>query len=183
MEMMKANILLRKGELDEAEKLFQTGLWAAARDASMNLMGLSTACRRRGDFPAALERVESALEVERVLRTEELGGLTPSLRMVRAELLCLEGRPDEAMADLRFYVEGHMAMWERLKEPGQVRSPFYDKLNLSGVRMSAAYLSKNIRLTLEQSAELAALREREDFQALLAKLRLAEAQYAGQPGQ
>ena len=46
---------------------------------------------------------------------------------------------------------------------GQVRSPFYDKLNLSGVRMSAAYLSKNIRLTLEQSAELAALRERDNI--------------------
>ena len=182
VEMMKANILLRKGELDEAEKLFQTGLWAAARDASMNLMGLSTACRRRGDFPAALERVESALEVERVLRTEELGGLTASLRMLRAELLRLEGRPDEAMADLRLYVEGSMAMWERLKEPGQVRSTFYDRLNLSGVRISAAYLSKNIRLALEQSEELAALRAREDFQALLAKLRQAEAQYAGQPG-
>ena len=170
-EMMKANILLRKGELEEAERLYQAGLWAAAREASLNLAGLSNAARSRRDFPAAMERVEAALALERVLHTEELGGLSASLRMMRSELLRLEGRLDEAMEDLTGYVEQSMALWERLKEPEKVKSPFYDRLSLSGVRMSAAYLAKNILLVLEQSEELAPLREREDFQNLLAKLR------------
>lgn len=169
-ELMKANILLRKGELEEAEKLYQTGLWIAARDASMNLMGLSSAYRSRRDFPAAMERVETALALEEVLHTEELGGLSISLHLVRAELFRLEGRLDEAMEDLRFYVEQSLAMWERLKEPERVKSPFYDKLNLKGAGMSAAYLAKNVRLVLERSEELAPLREREDFQALLERL-------------
>lgn len=172
-EMTKANILLRKGDLEEAERLHQAGLWAAARDASLNLAGLNNAARSRRDFPAALERVETALELERVLHTEELGGLSAFLRMARAELLCLEGRLDEAMADLTGYVEQSMAQWERLKEPEKIRSPFYDKLRLSGAGMSAAYLARNVLLVLEQSEELAPLREREDFQNLLAKLRAA----------
>ena len=135
--------------------------------------GLSNAARSRRDFPAAMERVEAALALERVLHTEELGGLSASLRMMRSELLRLEGRLDEAMEDLTGYVEQSMALWERLKEPEKVKSPFYDRLSLSGVRMSAAYLAKNILLVLEQSEELAPLREREDFQNLLAKLREA----------
>ena len=41
--------------------------------------------------------------------------------------------------------------------------------------MSAAYLAKYIRAALEESEELASLREREDFQALLARLAETEA--------
>ena len=50
---------------------------------------------------------------------------------------------------------------------------------MRGSGMSTAYLAKYVRAALEESEELAALREREDFRALLARLAEAEAQSAG----
>ena len=174
-EMARANILLRKGELDEAEKRYQTGLWLAARDAAMNLIGLHHTALRRGNKETALELLEQAMEVERVLRVDELDGGAGSLRLLRAEVLCQEGRLDEAMEDLTGYVEGSLARWAELSGGDGIRSAFYDKLNVRASGISTAYLARNLRTVLEQGESAGLLGDREDFRALLARLAELEA--------
>lgn len=169
----RANILLRKGELAKAEKLYQTELWAAARNVSLNLIGIYNAAARREDWAKAMECVDIALTVEQSLHTEELGGLSASLHMMRAEILWRQGHMDEAMESLTVYVDRSLAQWARINSGEALRSTFYDKLDMRSSGMSAAYLAKYLRAALEESEELAPLREREDFQALL--LKLAEA--------
>ena len=174
-EMARANILLRKGELDEAEKRYQTGLWLAARDAAMNLIGLHHTALRRGNKETALELLEQAMEVERVLRVDELDGGAGSLRLLRAEVLCQEGRLDEAMEDLTGYVEGSLARWAELSGGDGIMSAFYDKLNVRASGISTAYLARNLRTVLEQGESAGLLGDREDFRALLTRLAELEA--------
>lgn len=168
--MTRANILLRKGELDGAEKLYQEELWSAGRSVTLNLVGLYNAAMRREDWQRAGEYMDAALAAEQTLHTEELGGLTGSLHMLRAELLLRRGRPEEAMEELTAYVDRSLAQWARLNGGEEIHSAFYDKLRVHASGMSGAYLAKFIRTALEQSEELAQLREREDFQVLLARL-------------
>lgn len=172
----RANILLRKGELDEAEKRYQTELWSAGRDVTLALVGMHNAACRREDWVRAMECVDMALAAERTLRTEELGGLSASLHMLRAEILRRQNRPDEAMEGLTAYVDRTLEQWERMSGGETPRSAFYDKLDMHSSGMSAAYLAKYIRAALEESGELASLRERADFQALLARLAELETQ-------
>ncbi len=175
-EMARANILLRKGELDEAEKLYQTGLWSSVRNVTMYLVGLHHVALRQEDGARALERLEQAMEVERVLRVDELDGGAGSLRLLRAEALCREGRLEEAMADLSGYVEGNLARWAKMSGGDEIRSAFYDKLNVRASGISTAYLARNLRTVLEQGEAAGALGDREDFRALLARLAELEAQ-------
>ena len=175
-EMARANILLRKGELDEAEKLYQTGLWSSVRNVTMYLVGLHHVALRQEDGARALERLEQAMEVERVLRVDELDGGAGSLRLLRAEALCREGRLEEAMADLSGYVEGSLARWAKMSGGDEIRSAFYDKLNVRASGISAAYLARNLRMVLEQGEAAGVLGGREDFRALLARLAELEAQ-------
>lgn len=171
----RANILLRKGELDEAEKLYQTELWTAGRDVTLALVGMhNTACRRE-DWVRAMECVDMALAAERTLRTEEFGGLSASLHMLRAETLRRQERPDEAMEDLTVYVDRSLKQWERMDGGDMPHSAFYDKLDMRSSGMSTDYLAKYIRAALEESEDLASLRERADFQTLLARLAELEA--------
>ena len=173
---VRANILLRKGELEEAEKLYQTELWSAGRDVTLALTGLyNTACRRE-NWTRALEWADTAMTVEQVLRTEELGGLTASLHMLRAEVLRRQGKPEEAMKGLTEYVDRSLAQWARLNSGEEIHSAFYDKLNVRSSGMSAAYLAKYMRTALEESEELAPLRAREDFRDLMGRLEEAEKQ-------
>lgn len=171
---VRANILLRKGELEEAEKLYQTELWSAGRDVTLALVGMHNAASRREDWARAMECVDVALRAEEILHTGELGGLTGSLYMLRAEVLRRQGREDEAMEGLTEYVNRSLEQWARLNSGEEIRSAFYDKLEMHSSGMSAAYLAKYVRAALEQSEELASLREREDFQALLARLEEAK---------
>lgn len=171
--MVRANILLRKGELDKAEELYQTELWSAGRDVTLALVGMYNAARRRKDWTQAMVCVDTALAAERVLRSEELGGLTGSLHMLRAEVLLGQGEPEEAMKALTKYVDWSLAQWTQLNSGKELRSAFYGRLNMRSSGMSAGYLAKYIRAALEESGELAPLRGREDFRTLLA--RLAEA--------
>lgn len=176
MQSMRANILLRKDELDEAEKLYQTELWSAGRAVGLNLVGLYNTALRRENWERALECIDIALTVEQILRTEELGGLTGSLYMLRAEAMRRQGRLDEGMKCLAEYVDRSLAQWSRVNSGEDIRGEFYDKLNMRSSGMSAAYLAKCIRSALEESEELAPLRELEGFQALLARLAEKEAQ-------
>lgn len=171
---VRANILLRKGELEEAEKLYQTELWSAGRDVTLALVGMHNAASRREDWARAMECVDVALRAEEILHTGELGGLTGSLYMLRAEVLRRQGREDEAMEGLTEYVNRSLEQWAWLNSGEEIRSAFYDKLEMHSSGMSAAYLAKYVRAALEQSEELASLREREDFQALLARLEEAQ---------
>lgn len=173
---VRANILLRKGALDEAEELYQTELWTAGRDVALALTGLyNTACRRE-NWTRALGCVDMALAVEQILRMEELGGMAASLHMLRAEVQRRQGKPEEAMEDLAEYVDRSLAQWARLDSDQEIHSAFYDKLNMQSSGMSAAYLAKYMRAALEQSEELAPLREREDFRDLMRRLEEAEKQ-------
>lgn len=173
---MRANILLRKGELDEAEKLYQTELWSAARDVTLNLMGIYNAAVRREDWERAMACVDTALAAERTLHVDELGGLSASLHMMRSGVLRRQGRMDEAMACLTAYVDQSLTQWTKVNGGEELHSTFYDKLDMRGSGMSAAYLAKYIRVALEESEDLAPLREREDFRSLLARLAAAEEQ-------
>ena len=175
-EMARANILLRKGELDEAEKLYQTGLWSSVRNVTMYLVGLHHVALRQEDGARALERLEQAMEVERVLRVDELDGGAGSLRLLRAEALCREGRLEEAMADLSGYVEGNLARWAKMSGGDEIRSAFYDKLNVRASGISTAYLARNLRTVLEQGEAAGVLGGREYFRALLARRAALEAQ-------
>lgn len=172
----RANILLRKNELDEAEKLYQTELWSAGQAVVLNLIGLyNTACRRE-DWERARECIGMAMAAEKVLRTGELGGLTSSLYMLRAEVMQKQGRLDEAIESLTEYVDRSLARWAQLNSGEKIQSAFYNKLDMRSSGLSAAYLAKYIRAALEESDELAPLRELEGFQTLLAKLAAAETQ-------
>lgn len=176
VQTTRANILLRKGELDEAERLYQTELWSAGRNVTLNLVGLYNTALRREERERALERLDIALMVEKALHTEELGGLTGSLHMLRAEALRQQGRLDEAMEGLTEYVDRSLAQWARLNSGEEIRSKFYDRLSVCSSGMFAAYLARFIRVALEESEELAPLRDREDFQALIARLEVQEGQ-------
>ena len=123
-----------------------------------------------------MECLDIALEAEKVLRVEELGGLTGSLHMLRSEVLRRQGRMDEAMKCLTEYVDRSLTQWARLNGGEKLHSAFYNMLDMHRSGMSAAYLAKYIRAALEESEELAPLREREDFQALMAKLEETEKQ-------
>lgn len=175
-EMARANILLRKGELDEAEKRYQMGVWLAARDAVLNLVGLHNAALRREDKKAALAWLEQAMEAERVLHIDEVDGGAGSLRLLRAEILCQEGRLNEAMADLTGYVDRSLTRWAEMNRGDEIKSTFYDKLSVRASGISGAYLARNLRMVLEQGEAVSLLGERTDFQALLARLAELEAQ-------
>ena len=168
--IMRGNILLRKKAFDEAEKVYQTELWTAGRNAALCLMGLYNAARFQEDWSRAKEYTDTALAVERELRTEEVGGMTGTLQFLRSEVLLREGRTDEAVACLTEYVDRTLRQWERLHSGEEVKSAFYDKLNATVSGMSAAYLARGLGRTLEQMEDYDALKGREDFQALLAKL-------------
>ena len=170
VRFMRGNILLRKNELDEAEKMFQTELWTVGRNAVLGLVGLYNAARLRKDWKRAGECVEIAAAVERDLRMDEIGGLTSTLQFLRAEVLCREGKLDDAVACLREYVNGGLEQWARVNSEELVKSSFYDKLNAGASGMSAAYLARNISAVLEGMENFDALKEREDFKALLRKL-------------
>lgn len=174
--MTRANILLRKGELDEAEKLFQEGLWMAARDAALYLVGLHAAALRREDGQKALECLEQAMAVERVLHMDELAGGAGPLRLLRSEVLLREGRTDAAMADLTCYVEKSLSRWAEMGGEGSTTSEHYDKVAVRPSGISAAYLARNLRTVIEQGGKFGVLRDRADFQALLARLSEIEGQ-------
>lgn len=167
--IMRANILLRKDELDETEKLYQTALWTAGRDVVLGLTGLHNVAKAREDWAYALECLDTACEVERVLRTEEVGGMTASLLLLRVDVLKKLGRLDEAVKSLSGYVDFTLAIQERLKTEGTRNSSFFGKLNVHVSGMSAEYLGRSMQAVLD-SEEFAELKERADFQQLEAKL-------------
>lgn len=168
--IMRGNILLRKEDIAESEKMYQTELWSAGRNVTLCLMGLCNAARFQKDWIRAKEYIDIALTVENALRTGEVGGMTGTLQLLRGECLCREGRTGEAMACLSAYVDQTLEQWTRLHSGEPINSSFYDKLNVTVSGMSAAYLARSIRRALEQMEGFDTLKEREDFQALLAKL-------------
>lgn len=168
--IMRGNILLRKGALDEAEKSFQTELWSAGRNVTLGLIGLYNAAQMQKDWERAKLYLDTAMAVEKTLRTEELGGLSGTLQFLRAEVLRREGKLDDAVACLTAYVDSTLAQWVRAQGAERARSGFYGKLEISFSGMSAAYLARSIRAALEQTEDYDALKARADFQALLEKL-------------
>lgn len=145
-------------------------MWTAAQDVTLNLAGLHHAAQRRGDSDAALEWLERALAVVRELRLEELCGMAGSLQLMRAEFLCQEGRIDEAMEDLTCFVDRRLSQWAQCSRGDPIRSGIYDKLDIQASGISAAYLAQNLRMMLEQGEASEQLKDREDFQSLLARL-------------
>ena len=88
------------------------------------------------------------------------------------------------MADLETYVDRSISQWTRMNGGEAPHSAFYDKLSVRASGMSAAYLAKYMRTGLEESADLAPLRNREDFQSLLARLTELEAdERSGDPAE
>lgn len=172
--IMRGNILLRKEAYDEAETMYQTELWTAGRNVTLCLMGLYNTARMQNDWTRAKSYIDIALAVERELRTDEIGGMAGTLQLLRSEVLCREGRTDEAVAGLTEYVDRTLDQWKRLHSGEAVKSAFYDKLTVTVSGISAAYLARSIGRTLEQIENFSVLREREDFQALLAKLDAAQ---------
>lgn len=168
--LLRASILLQKGELEEAEKLHQIGLYSAGRDCLLHLTGLTAIARRREDRNWALELAEIALKLDRVLRMEELGGMAGNFYVTRAGIYCRMGRLEEAMEDLAAYVEEALRLGA-IANGQRPTGRLYSRTEVSSNGISCEYFLNNAALLLEQEEDLVPLRALPEYKKLLQRLK------------
>ena len=168
--LVRANILLEKGEIKAAEREQQLGLYSAGRDVCLHLMGLAAIADRNGDSERGLALLDKALAVDELLETKRVGGMESSLRLLRAGRLCTLGRLEEARQELERYVDAALRTADMAAGPLRQGTGLYSRTELRPAAVSRVFFLNTIRRALEECEEFHPLRDTPAWDALLQRL-------------
>lgn len=158
--MLQAGIWLAQGRAEDAARLLQQALFGAVSDVQMILLKLLDAELAAGDREAA------AYAAARVTRLAEAFDLSPYSAVVAPFLLAqADGDTARMVPLLRQMLEALSAGWSF------AASPLYRRVQAGDSGASAAGMVEMLLHELERDEKYSALRENEDFQALLAEYR------------
>lgn len=118
------------------------------------------------DTDRTQKQMQQAIALLKESRKSDDPDLAANSRSMLASLYVMEEELDEALAILDEEPETRLNV-KTMRANILLRK---GELNMRRSGLSAAYLAKHIRAALEESEELAPLRERADFRALLARL-------------
>lgn len=168
--LVRANILLGKGETAAAEREQQLGLYSAGRDVCLHLMGLAAIADRDGEPEQGLALLDKALAVDELLEMERVGGMESSLRFLRASKLCTLGRLEEARQELERYVDTVLHLADVAGGSMRQGSGLYSCTELRPAAVSREFFLNTIRGALEEGAEFQPLRGTPAWDGLLERL-------------
>lgn len=168
--LVRANILLEKGEIKAAEREQQLGLYSAGRDVCLHLMGLAAIADRSGEPEQGLALLDKALAADELLEMERVGGMESSLRFLRASKLCTLGRLEEARQELERYVDTVLHLADVAGGSMRQGSGLYSCTELRPAAVSREFFLNTIRGALEECAEFQPLRGTPAWDALLERL-------------
>ena len=158
--MLQAGIWLAQDRADDAARLLQQALFGAVSDVQMILLKLLDA------ELAANGRQAAAYVAARVTRLAEAFDLSPYSAVIGPFLLAqADGEPADVVPLLRQMLEALNMEWR------PAASPLYRRVPAVGSGASAAGMTQMLLHELEQDEKYRALRENDDFQALLAEYR------------
>lgn len=169
--LVRANILLGKGEIEAAEREQQLGLYNAGRDVCLHLMGLAAIAHKNGEEERGLALLDKALAVDALLETKCVGGMESSIRLLRAGRLCALGRLEEAQQEMEGYVEAVLRMADMAGgSSARQGTGLYSRTELRPSAISREFLLGTIRRALTEDEDFLPLRDTPAFSALLARL-------------
>ena len=168
--LVRANILLGKGEIEAAEREQQLGLYNAGRDVCLHLMGLAAIAHKNGEEERGLALLDKALAVDALLETKCVGGMESSIRLLRAGRLCALGRLEEAQQEMEGYVEAVLRMADMMGSSARQGTGLYSRTELRPSAISREFLLGTIRRALTEDEDFLPLRDTPAFSALLARL-------------
>lgn len=168
--LVRANILLEKGEIKAAEREQQMGLYSAGRDVCLHLMGLAAIADRSGEPEQGLALLDKALAADELLEMERVGGMESSLRFLRASKLCTLGRLEEARQELERYVDTVLHLADMAGGSMRQGSGLYSCTELRPAAVSREFFLNTIRGALEECAEFQPLRGTPAWDGLLERL-------------
>lgn len=167
VRMMKSNILIQKGEMEEAIKLEQISLWHHLRNSCLNIYNLAGVARKQGDLEKSLQLIDMVIQLTEVTRIEKLDLMNSNFYLFKAEVLSIMGEPLEALKALEMFGEAyHHSM---LKENKDMLC--FDALEFGGESaLSYDYLKRNARFLIQENEHLEPLHKFPEFQTILEKL-------------
>lgn len=167
VRMMKSNVLIQKGEMEEAIKLEQISLWHHLRNSCLNIYNLGVIARKQGDLEKALQLIDMILQLTEVTRIEKLDLMNSNFYLFKAEVLSILGEPLEALKALEMFGEAYQH--SLMKENKDTLC--FDALEFGGESvLSYDYLKRNARFLIQENEHLEPLYKFPEFQAILDKL-------------
>ena len=170
--LVRANILLGKGEIQAAEREQQLGLYSAGRDVCLHLMGLAAIADRSGEPEQGLVLLDKALEVDQLLKMEQVGGMESTIRLLRAGRLCSLGRLEEAQQELERYVDAALRIADMAGGPARQGTGLYSRTEIRPTAISRGFLLGTIRRALTEDQDFQPLRGTPAWVALLKRLEI-----------
>ena len=168
--LVRANILLGKGETTAAEREQQLGLYSAGRDVCLHLMGLAAIADRDGEPEQGLALLDKALAVEDLLKMGQVSGMESSIRLMRAGKLCTLGRLEEAQREAERYVDTALRMTNLAGGPVRQETGLYSRIEVRTSAISRKFLLATIRRTLVEDQDFQPLRGTPAWAAMLERL-------------
>ena len=103
---VRANILIRKGELDEAEKMNEMTLFGHVRDAQMVLLSLANIAEKQQNLPRAFAMLDTVEHLGEWFGLQaERAGTSRVAATRHIELLCRQQKWQEALERIEQYAE------------------------------------------------------------------------------
>lgn len=161
--MMKSNILYTMGNLEESEKLDQTCLYGAIRDAGLNLISLAKTARKKGDIDRALKLLDTALDLDALFGLDKIFGKGFNHYFMKAEIFMETGQHEMALDALELFA-GSI-----LREGGRIPdNPYYfNLLDWNDTGASNEYLLSNAHFLIETTDSFKILKDNPRFQKIL----------------
>lgn len=163
-DVLRLNLFLAQGELEQAERLSRRKLLSSVSDVSSALMSLSTAARRQQRFAEAAHLIDAYTAVDALFGLDRSNG-----EMLRLMLALDQGDTAAALDALDRFIDARLAYTLDYRD-----NPFFTGVQVSVP--SPQEIAETQRLTLrslEEDESYAALRSEPRFQAALDRLRAA----------
>ncbi len=108
---IRANVLMLKGELDEAQRLNCASLFSYVQQAQSTLLSLATIAEKRQDIPRALFMLNT---VEQLVEMFELSGRAAGMgqmaKIHKAKLYCNQNDWQQAVKEVQAYIQEVLQM-------------------------------------------------------------------------
>lgn len=167
VRMMKSNVLLQKGEIEEAIKLDQASLWYHFRNTCLNIYSLATIARKQENFEKALQLADLIIQLTELMNMGKLDLMNSNYYLFKAEVLCMMNEPLKALESLEKF--GKAYQYDIL--PDNKNTLCFDVLEFgSESALSDDYLKRNARFLIQENENLKALQNYPKYQEILASL-------------
>ena len=163
-DILRLNLYLAQGRLDDAEALARRGLLSRVSEVSSALMSLATVARRQKRFDEAARLIDTYAAVDGLFGLDRSNG-----EMLRLMLALDQDDRDAALSAVERYIDARLTLTLDYRD-----NPFF-----AGVQtavLTPQEIADNQRLTLrtlEEDPGYAALRNAPRFRAALDRLRAA----------